>query len=217
MEKGDHVEIRGFGTFKVVERAPRTGRNPKAGATIAIPKRQDPDLQTLQRRKEQNRPALTMNLLLISVDSLRLDFAPGVSAAVRTPRFSDLTRDFHLCQHCFSVSSATRPVHTSLFTGLYPFEHGIEGQHSPAMRQGFADLFALCHRAGYAVGAFSEAPDIFTGLSYANHIAPLPAQTISSPAGYNAASRPFSLSTTGAFTPLMVPQTGWPLERWAGC
>ena len=116
-----------------------------------------------------------MNLLLISVDSLRLDFAPGVSAAVRTPRFSALTCDFRICQHCFSVSSATRPVHTSLFTGLYPFEHGIEGQHSPAMRQGVADLFDLCRRAGYAVGAFSEAPDIFTGLSYANHIAPLPA------------------------------------------
>lgn len=115
-----------------------------------------------------------MNLLLISVDSLRLDFAPGASAAVRTPRFSDLTRDFHFCQHCFSVSSATRPVHTSLFTGLYPFEHGIEGQHSPAMRQGVTDLFDLCRRAGYAVGAFSEAPDIFTGLSYADHIAPLP-------------------------------------------
>ena len=115
-----------------------------------------------------------MNLLLISVDSLRLDFSPGVSAAVRTPRFSELTRDFHLCQHCFSISSATRPVHTSLFTGLYPFEHGIEGQHSPTMRQGVADLFDLCRRAGYAVGAFSEAPDIFTGLSYANHIAPLP-------------------------------------------
>ena len=31
-----------FGTFKVVERAPRTGRNPKAGATIAIPKRKTP-------------------------------------------------------------------------------------------------------------------------------------------------------------------------------
>ena len=116
-----------------------------------------------------------MNLLLISVDSLRLDFSPGVSATVRTPRFSALTSDFRICQHCFSVSSATRPVHTSLFTGLYPFEHGIEGQHSPAMRQGVADLFDLCRRTGYAVGAFSEAPDIFTGLSYANYIAPLPA------------------------------------------
>ena len=115
-----------------------------------------------------------MNLLLISVDSLRLDFSPGVSAVVRTPRFSALTSDFRICQHCFSVSSVTRPVHTSLFTGLYPFEHGIEGQHSPAMRQGVADLFDLCRRAGYAVGAFSEAPDIFTGLSYAAHIAPWP-------------------------------------------
>lgn len=42
LEAGDHVEIRGFGTFKVVERAPRTGRNPKAGAPVAIPKCQTP-------------------------------------------------------------------------------------------------------------------------------------------------------------------------------
>ena len=42
------------------------------------------------------------------------------------------------------------------------------------MRQGVTDLFDLCRRAGYATGAFSEAPDIFTGLSYADHIAPLP-------------------------------------------
>lgn len=42
LEAGDRVEIRGFGTFKVVERAPRTGRNPKAGAAIAIPRRKIP-------------------------------------------------------------------------------------------------------------------------------------------------------------------------------
>ena len=116
-----------------------------------------------------------MNLLLISVDSLRLDFAPGISAMVRAPNFCELTRDFHLSQHCFSVSSATRPVHTSLFTGLYPYEHGIEGQQSPAMRQGFPDLFDLCQEAGFSVHGFSEATDIFTGLRFAQHIAPFPA------------------------------------------
>lgn len=42
LSEGDRVELRGFGTFKVVDRAPRTGRNPKAGATIAIPKRKAP-------------------------------------------------------------------------------------------------------------------------------------------------------------------------------
>ena len=84
LEKGDHVEIRGFGTFKVVERAPRTWPQSQSRRDHRNPQAQDPDLQTLQRRKEQNRPALTMNLLLISIDSLRLDFAPGISATVRT-------------------------------------------------------------------------------------------------------------------------------------
>ena len=42
------------------------------------------------------------------------------------------------------------------------------------MRQGVADFFDLCRQAGYATGAFSEAPDIFTGLSYADHIDSLP-------------------------------------------
>jgi len=42
LEEGDHVEIRGFGTFKVVERAARTGRNPRAGTHVEIPSRQAP-------------------------------------------------------------------------------------------------------------------------------------------------------------------------------
>ena len=37
-----------------------------------------------------------MNLLLISVDSLRLDFAPGISAKAHTPNFCDLARDYHI-------------------------------------------------------------------------------------------------------------------------
>lgn len=33
---GDKVQIVGFGTFEVAERAARTGRNPKTGQTIEI-------------------------------------------------------------------------------------------------------------------------------------------------------------------------------------
>ena len=36
IQKGEHIEIRGFGTFKVVTRAPRTGRNPKTGEEVPI-------------------------------------------------------------------------------------------------------------------------------------------------------------------------------------
>ena len=36
MEKGSDVQLIGFGTFSVGERAARTGRNPKTGANITI-------------------------------------------------------------------------------------------------------------------------------------------------------------------------------------
>lgn len=34
---GNSVQFTGFGTFKVTERAARTGRNPKTGASVEIP------------------------------------------------------------------------------------------------------------------------------------------------------------------------------------
>lgn len=36
LQKGDVVSLAGFGTFKVVERAARDGRNPSTGAKIRI-------------------------------------------------------------------------------------------------------------------------------------------------------------------------------------
>lgn len=36
LKKGDTVSLVGFGTFKVGERAARTGRNPRTGAEIKI-------------------------------------------------------------------------------------------------------------------------------------------------------------------------------------
>jgi arylsulfatase A-like enzyme len=113
-----------------------------------------------------------MNLLLISIDSLRLDYVSRTNPAIQTPRFDALTRSFCFYNGLFSASTATRPVHTSLFTGLYPFEHGILGQSSTRMREGFPHLFELFKQAGYATWGFSEAHDLFTGLSYASAIQP---------------------------------------------
>lgn len=42
LERGEHIEIRGFGTFKVVGRAPRTGRNPRTGSEVRISERRAP-------------------------------------------------------------------------------------------------------------------------------------------------------------------------------
>jgi DNA-binding protein HU-beta len=37
LEKGESISLVGFGTFKVVERAAREGRNPSTGKKIKIP------------------------------------------------------------------------------------------------------------------------------------------------------------------------------------
>ncbi len=37
MEDGQRVTLVGFGSFSVIDRAPRTGRNPKTGEAVPIP------------------------------------------------------------------------------------------------------------------------------------------------------------------------------------
>lgn len=39
MQEGKRVTLVGFGSFSVVDRAPRIGRNPKTGETVPIPSR----------------------------------------------------------------------------------------------------------------------------------------------------------------------------------
>ena len=36
LQRGDRIEIRGFGSFSLHYRAPRVGRNPKTGETVSL-------------------------------------------------------------------------------------------------------------------------------------------------------------------------------------
>jgi integration host factor subunit beta len=42
LTRGHRIEIRGFGSFSVSHRGPRMGRNPRTGASVAIPERRSP-------------------------------------------------------------------------------------------------------------------------------------------------------------------------------
>ena len=42
LASGDHIEIRGFGTFKVRHRKARTARNPRTGEPVEVPPRVAP-------------------------------------------------------------------------------------------------------------------------------------------------------------------------------
>jgi integration host factor subunit beta len=42
LKSGDKIEIRGFGSFRIRQRKPRIGRNPKTGAKVAVPAKRVP-------------------------------------------------------------------------------------------------------------------------------------------------------------------------------
>jgi DNA-binding protein HU-beta len=52
LAKGDKVEIRGFGTFLMKERAPRVARNPRTGEKVEIPARLSPAFKPGKELKE---------------------------------------------------------------------------------------------------------------------------------------------------------------------
>jgi integration host factor subunit beta len=42
LRRGDKIELRGFGSFRVRQRASRSGRNPKTGEGVIVPPRKVP-------------------------------------------------------------------------------------------------------------------------------------------------------------------------------
>jgi integration host factor subunit beta len=58
LARGKRIELRGFGTFSVNVHEARTGRNPRNGAPVPVPKRAHPHFKTAKEMKERlNREA----------------------------------------------------------------------------------------------------------------------------------------------------------------
>jgi nucleoid DNA-binding protein len=53
LQDGNHIELRGFGTFKLKVRKPRNGRNPKTGVTVPVPERVVPTFKFTKAVKEE--------------------------------------------------------------------------------------------------------------------------------------------------------------------
>ncbi|MDD5702743.1 MAG: integration host factor subunit beta [Dehalococcoidales bacterium] len=53
MERGDDIEIRGFGSFTVKEYKPYVGRNPKSGKQIAVKPKKLPFFKVGKELKER--------------------------------------------------------------------------------------------------------------------------------------------------------------------
>ena len=52
LKAGDSIQLVGFGTFEVAERAERTGRNPQTGAEMVIPASKAPKFKAGKALKD---------------------------------------------------------------------------------------------------------------------------------------------------------------------
>ena len=52
LKKGEKIQLVGFGTFEVAERAERTGKNPQTGAPITIPASKAPKFKAGKALKD---------------------------------------------------------------------------------------------------------------------------------------------------------------------
>lgn len=52
LAKGEKIQIAGFGTFEVAERAERTGRNPRSGEEMVIPASKSPKFRAGKALKD---------------------------------------------------------------------------------------------------------------------------------------------------------------------
>lgn len=53
LEKGNRVEIRGFGSFCLAYRQPRLGRNPKTGEKVQVPGKYSPHFKAGKELRER--------------------------------------------------------------------------------------------------------------------------------------------------------------------
>ena len=53
LEKGQRIEIRGFGSFGINYRPPRIGRNPKSGEKVPVPEKYAPHFKPGRELRER--------------------------------------------------------------------------------------------------------------------------------------------------------------------
>lgn len=95
------------------------------------------------------------HVLVVTIDTLRSDRIGAYgNATVATPNLDRLAREGAMALHASAHAPLTRPSHTSLFTGLYPAEHGIRDNVSPPLGKSVPVLAEILQQRGFRTGAF---------------------------------------------------------------
>ena len=104
------------------------------------------------------RPVRPGAVVLISIDTLRADHLPvyGYTKG-RTPALDALAKESVVFEHAYRHAPQTLPSHTSMLTGLLPFEHGVRDNLGFTLAATRPTIAGAVHQAGYGTGGFVSA------------------------------------------------------------
>jgi arylsulfatase A-like enzyme len=104
----------------------------------------------------------TQRVILVVLDTFRADLIELPEYANATKNLRKLAQESLFFENCVATAPWTVPSHASLFTGLYPTEHGSHG----VLEQGETNVFGdLIHRP--LLEEFLTLPEIFREHGYA--------------------------------------------------
>jgi arylsulfatase A-like enzyme/Flp pilus assembly protein TadD len=95
-----------------------------------------------------------LNLILVSVDTLRADHLSSYGGSVPTPAFDRVAREGLLFENAVTVAPTTLPAHASLLTGAGPLSHRVHDNVGFRLREDLETLASTLKARGYRTGGF---------------------------------------------------------------
>jgi arylsulfatase A-like enzyme/Tfp pilus assembly protein PilF len=99
-------------------------------------------------------PSADQNVLLVTIDTLRADALSSYGGPARTPNLDRLAGRGARFTFAHAHAVVTLPSHTSILSGLLPYQHGMRDNSGFRVRPGTATLATRLKARGFATGAF---------------------------------------------------------------
>ncbi len=110
-------------------------------------------------------PKRPINVLLITVDTLRPDALGWVKPGNSTPVIDALATEGFGFPSAVAPAPVTQPTHASIFTGLLPRRHGVR-DNGQVLAGGITTLAERLRQVGYATAAFISGHPLATGFGF---------------------------------------------------
>src|SRR5687767_14325267 len=80
------------------------------------------------------------NILILSIDTLRADHLGCYGYKIKTPAIDRLASQSILFENAISQVPLTLPSHSTIFTGLYPDQHGVRNNENFILAEKFTTI-----------------------------------------------------------------------------